>query len=87
MRWAAAPGLRGRRAGPYRYHTDALTREQVGDKVTPWDFEHQGTREVTAEDFVYALKRHATTRIETPVHSVFAEYVIGLKDYASCCQA
>ena len=34
-----------------------------------------------ADDFVYALKRHATTRIEAPVYAVFAEYVIGLKDY------
>ena len=25
-----------------------------------WDFEQQGTRELVADDFVYALKRHAT---------------------------
>jgi ABC-type transport system substrate-binding protein len=68
--------------GRYRYHTDAaLTREQVADKRSPWDFEHQGTRELVAEDYVYGLKRHATTRIETPVSAVFAEVVVGLKDY------
>jgi ABC-type transport system substrate-binding protein len=60
----------------------SLTREQLGDKHSPLDFEHQGTREMVADDFVYALKRHATTRIEAPVFAVFAEYVIGLKDYA-----
>jgi len=60
----------------------SLTREQLGDRHSPLDFEHQGTREMVADDFVYALKRHATTRIETPVFAVFAEYVIGLKDYA-----
>jgi ABC-type transport system substrate-binding protein len=60
----------------------SLTREQLGDKRSPSDFEHQGTRELVAEDFVYALKRHATTRIEAPVYAVFADYVIGLKDYA-----
>jgi len=69
--------------GRYRYHSDhALTRAELGSRRSPWDFEHQGTRELVAEDFVYALKRHATTRIEAPVFAVFAEYVIGLKDYA-----
>ncbi|HET7524351.1 MAG TPA: ABC transporter substrate-binding protein, partial [Burkholderiaceae bacterium] len=70
--------------GRYRYHTDhALTPSELGDRRSPWDFEHQGTREVVADDLVYAIKRHATTRIEAPVYAVFAEYVIGLKDYAA----
>ena len=34
-----------------------------------------------ADDFVYAIKRHATTRITTPIFGVFSEYVIGLADY------
>ncbi|HSW05601.1 ABC transporter substrate-binding protein [Aquabacterium sp.] len=66
--------------GTHRYHK--LTRQQLGDKRSPWDFEHQGTRELVADDFVYALKRHATPRIEAPLYAIFAEYVIGLKDYA-----
>ena len=67
--------------GRYRYLN--LGRGQLGDKRSPLAFEHQGTRELVADDFVYALKRHATTRIEAPVYSVFAEYVLGLKDYAA----
>jgi ABC-type transport system substrate-binding protein len=66
--------------GAYRYH--ALKRDDVGDKRSPWDFEHRGTRELVADDYVYALKRHATTRIEAPFMSVFGEYVVGLKGYA-----
>ncbi len=66
-----------------RYLYLSMTREQLGDKRSPLEFEHQGTRELVADDFVYALKRHATTRIEAPVFSVFAEYVIGLKDYGA----
>ena len=42
-----------------------------------------GTRELTAEDFVYAVKRHATTRITTPIYSVFSVYVLGLKSTAT----
>lgn len=66
--------------GNYLYHR--LTAKDLGDKRSPWEFEHQGTRELVADDFVYALKRHATTRIEAPVFAVFAEYVVGLKEYA-----
>ena len=61
----------------YPYH--AMTREQLGERRSPLEFEVTGTREVVADDIVYALKRHATTRIETPVGAVFAEYVVGLK--------
>jgi hypothetical protein len=53
----------------------------LGERRTPLQFEHQGTRELVAEDFVYALKRHATTRITTPIFGTFSEYVVGLADY------
>ncbi len=53
----------------------------LGDRRTPLDFPVQGTRELVAEDFVYALKRHATTRITAPIFSTFAQLVVGLRDY------
>jgi len=65
--------------GNYLYHH--LTREQLGSKRSPWEFAEQGTRELTAEDYVYGIKRNATPRIETPLYSVFAEHLLGLKDY------
>jgi ABC-type transport system substrate-binding protein len=66
-------------SGRHRYH--ALQRADVEPYASPMDFEHTGTRELVAEDFVYALKRHATTRITTPIYGVFSEYVVGLKEY------
>ncbi len=68
--------------GRYRYHSDqAMQPGQIGTRTSPLQFEHSGTRELVAEDFVYALKRHATTRITTPIFGVFAEYVVGLAEY------
>jgi ABC-type transport system substrate-binding protein len=67
--------------GRYLYH--ALTKEQTRGKRSPHDFAQHGTRELVAEDFVYALKRHATPRIEAPVFGIFSEYVLGLKDYGA----
>ena len=65
--------------GRHRYH--AMQPGELGRRRSPLDFEHQGTRELVADDFVYALKRHATTRITTPIFSTFAEYVVGLREY------
>ena len=65
--------------GQYRYHT--MKPGDVGERRSPMDFEHSGTRELVADDYVYALKRHATTRITTPIFGIFSEYVIGLADY------
>lgn len=65
--------------GRHRYH--AMKPGELGERRTPLDFEFQGTRELVAEDFVYALKRQATTRITAPIYSTFAEYVVGLREY------
>ena len=87
MRYQPHPAFAVDEKGRHRYHSEQpLSAAQLGQRRTPFEFEHQGTREVVAEDFVYALKRHATTRIEAPVYAVFAEYLIGLKDYAKLIQ-
>jgi ABC-type transport system substrate-binding protein len=65
--------------GQYLYHH--LKPGDVGDKRSPWQFAKTGTRELTADDYVYALKRHATTRTVAPVFGTFAEHVVGLADY------
>jgi len=83
--YAPHPAFAKNDKGEYLYHH--LTREQVGDKRSPWDFEKQGTRELVAEDYVYAFKRHATTRIEAPIYAIFSEYVIGLKEYGELIKA
>ena len=75
------PSLAKDEKGQYRYH--ALQPGEVGSRRSPMDFEHTGTRELVAEDFVYAIKRHATTRITTPIYGVFSEYVIGLAEYGA----
>ena len=67
-------------AGNYVYH--ALKRGDVTDKHKITDFRQTGTRELTAHDYVYAIRRLATPRIKSPSFSLMAEYIIGLKEYA-----
>jgi len=79
IRFAPHPAFAKGPDGQYLYHH--MKPGDLGDWRSPMEFAHTGTRELVAEDFVYAIKRHATTRITTPIYGIFSEYVIGLKDY------
>ena len=85
IRFAPHPAFAKDAQGNYLYHH--LKPGELGDRRTPMDFKETGTRELTAEDFVYAVKRHATTRITTPIYGVFSEYVLGLKEYGALIKA
>ena len=85
IRYAPHPAFARDESGRHRYH--ALKPGDVGARRSPLEFEHQGTRELVADDYVYAFKRHATTRVEAPIFGIFAEYVVGLKEYAARIKA
>ena len=61
-----------------------------GDLERVWtiaDFEHSGTRELTAEDYVYQIKRLAHPRLHSPIlHFMFA-YIAGLREFAESLAA
>ena len=71
--------------GRYRYH--AMKPGDLGSRRRPGDFEFSGTRELVADDFVYAVRRHATTRITTPIYGIFSEYIVGLDSYGALIKA
>jgi ABC-type transport system substrate-binding protein len=77
--YAPHPAFAKDERGNYRYH--ALTRADTAGKRKPSDFPHTGTRELTAHDYVYGIRRLATTRIRSPSFSLMAEHVYGLKQY------
>jgi ABC-type transport system substrate-binding protein len=77
--FAPHPALARDSAGRYLYH--GLSARDTADKRTPFDFPQTGTRELTAHDYVYAIRRLATPRIKSPSYSLMAEYIVGLKDY------
>lgn len=83
--YAPHPAFARDAQGRYLYHD--LRAADTEDKRSPFDFAQSGTREVVADDFVYAFKRHATPRIEAPVFGVFSEYVVGLKAYGETVRA
>jgi len=46
------------------------------------DFAETGTRELTAADYVYQIRRLAHPRVQSPILGLMADYIIGLKDLA-----
>ena len=50
------------------------------------DFPHSGTRNVTAADYAYQIKRLAHPQLHPPIFGVMSEYIVGLKEYAATLQ-
>jgi ABC-type transport system substrate-binding protein len=50
------------------------------------DFPHRGTRELTADDYVYEIKRLAHPRLHSPILGLMEEYIVGLGDLAKSLQ-
>ncbi len=46
------------------------------------DFKHTGSRELTAYDYVYQIKRLAHPQINSPIYGFMSSYIVGLSDYA-----
>ncbi len=58
-----------------------LGREAIASKYKLADFEGSGTRELTAEDYVYEIKRLAHPRVNSPIFGHMTDYIVGLKEY------
>jgi oligopeptide transport system substrate-binding protein len=65
---------------------DRLTPHDLRDIHALSDFPHSGTRNVTAADYVYQIKRLAHPQLHTPILGVMSDYIVGLKDYAATLQ-
>jgi ABC-type transport system substrate-binding protein len=50
------------------------------NQAQPRRLPQTGTRELTAEDYVYQIKRLAHPRLHSPVLELMGDYIVGLKD-------
>jgi ABC-type transport system substrate-binding protein len=85
IRFAPHPAFATDAKGELVYHH--MKREDVADKYKVTDFKQTGTRELTADDYVYAIRRLATPRIKSPSFSTMADYIVGLKEYGETIAA
>jgi ABC-type transport system substrate-binding protein len=77
IRYQPHPAFARTEAGEYRYH--ALTEEQLQPLHALADFDHSGSRELTAQDYVYQIKRLAFPRLHCPIAGVMGEYIVGFR--------
>ncbi|HEX4986068.1 MAG TPA: ABC transporter substrate-binding protein [Burkholderiales bacterium] len=78
------PALAKDEAGHYRYHN--LRREDLKGVYELRDFKYTGTRELTADDYAFQIRRLAHPRLHSPIFGLISEYIVGLKDYAAKLQ-
>jgi ABC-type transport system substrate-binding protein len=78
IRYGPHPALARDGDGRYRYH--ALTPAELERIHTLADFAQRGTRELTAEDYAYQIKRLAHPRLHSPIFGLMSEYIVGLKE-------
>lgn len=64
--------------GNYFYHD--LSRDDLADIYGLADFSHTGTRELTAADYVYQIKRMAHPGLHSPIAGVMSKHIVGLSE-------
>ncbi len=65
--------------GHYLYHDLSSAQLKNINKLS--DFTQQGTRELTAADYVYQIKRLASPKVQSPIKGLMQAHIVGLADY------
>ena len=75
------PGIRYQPHPGFVERNFSLSREKVDSLKSPYELP-LGTRELTADDYIYQIKRLAHPRLHSPIFGLMADYIVGLADYA-----
>lgn len=67
--------------GNFLYH--ALTQKQISKVNKLSDFEQTGTRELTADDFVYQIKRLANPKLQSPIAEMMKNIIVNFEQFDS----
>lgn len=63
-----------------------LDRGHLSGIATIADFAHSGSRELVADDYIYAIKRLAHPRLLSPIFGMMAGRIVGLKELGEALQ-
>lgn len=79
------PAFAKNEAGQFLYHD--LSSEDLEGIYKLSDFPHTGARELSADDYVYQIKRLAHPRVHSPILGLMSRYIVGLKQYTQTLRA
>ena len=85
IRYQPHPAFAADAAGTPVYADLDATRLQGIETLD--DFAQTGTRELTADDYIYQIKRLAHPRLHSPIYGLMAEHIVGLKELGADLQA
>ena len=74
------PGFAKDEKGEYLYHE--LSEEQFENISSLGDFKKVGSRELTASDYVYQIKRFSHPKINSPIYGLMQKYIVDLDVYS-----
>ena len=80
------PGIRYQPHPAFIEANLALDEKTIAGLKTPYELP-LGTRELTAEDYVYQIKRLAHPRLHSVLYGLMAEYIVGLPELAKALKA
>lgn len=78
------PAFAKDKAGNYLYQN--LTAKDLRHIHNLNDFKQTGTRELTADDYVYEIKRLANPQLNSPIFSLMSKHIVGFEDYSKTLQ-
>lgn len=64
--------------GEYLYQHLTLEEALKYEKLS--DFKEKGTKELTAEDYVYQIKRLTEPRLSSPIFGMMSQYIVGFNE-------
>ena len=73
------PAFARNQHGGYYYH--ALSGKDLKQVNILADFKHQASRELSAHDYVYQIKRLAHPNLHSPLAGLLSNYIIGFAEY------
>jgi len=81
IRYQPHPAFAKDATGKFFYHD--LSADDLSKVYKLGDFAETGTRELTADDYVFEIKRLAHPRVHSPILGLMSDYIAGLKEYAT----
>ena len=65
---------------------EILAKNEIARRQTMADFPRVGTRELSADDYIYQIKRLAHPRLHSPIFGMMADKIVGLKELGESLQ-
>jgi ABC-type transport system substrate-binding protein len=65
---------------------EILAKNEIAKRQTMADFPTVGTRELTADDYIYQIKRLGHPHLHSPIFGMMADKIVGLKELGDSLQ-